>query len=36
MNSIHNMVSNLDRTLAQLDKNVNARLALEVLLLDMV
>lgn len=33
MNSIHNMVSNLDRTLAQLDKNVNARLALEVLLL---
>jgi len=36
MNSIHAMVSNLERTLAQLDKNVNARLALEVLLLDMV
>lgn len=34
--TIHRMVSGLESTLSQLDKNVNPRLALEVLLLDMV
>jgi DNA polymerase-3 subunit delta' len=33
--TIHRMVSGLESTLSQLDKNVNARLALEVLLLDL-